>query len=194
MGSYISEWFTSYFVSSSPSYSLHPICTKAEHSQQTNCCDLLHLYWSNAYSEDHSTRDKCETDYRYNYIYKVLPLDSRLLIMYHVFFCFFFVRYDLYGCEDLGGYRYSADHLFVPASCAMSNVPAMKTGVHWGKWYSFWAMPCNSTLMYCTCTINRQCAWVSFEATAEVYNEVNHASSNENANHLEHSSTAKVGC
>ena len=111
-----------------------------------------------------------------------------------IMFLFFFVRYDPYGCEDLCVYRYSADHLFVRASCAMSNVSAMKTGVHWGKWYSFWAMPCNSTLMYCTCTINRQCAWVSFEATAEVYNEVNHASSNENANHLEHSSTAKVGC
>ena len=111
-----------------------------------------------------------------------------------IMFFFFFVRYDPYGCEDLCVYRYSADHLFVRASCAMSNVSAMKTGVHWGKWYSFWAMPCNSTLMYCTCTINRQCAWVSFEATAEVYNEVNHASSNENANHLEYSSTAKVGC
>ena len=29
------------------------------------------------------------------------------------------------------------DNLFVPVSCAISNVSAMKTGVHWGKWYSF---------------------------------------------------------
>ena len=33
--------------------------------------------------------------------------------------------------------------------------------------------------------VNRHHAWVSFEATAEVYNEVNRATSNENANHLE---------
>ena len=39
--------------------------------------------------------DKCDTNYRYNYIYKVLPFDSRLLIMYHGSF----VRYDQYGCE-----------------------------------------------------------------------------------------------
>ena len=55
VGSYFSEWFTSYFVSGSPSYSLHHMCIETEHSQQTNYCDLLHLYWSNACNEDHST-------------------------------------------------------------------------------------------------------------------------------------------
>lgn len=55
VGSYTSEWFTSYFVSSSPSYSLHHVCIEAEHSQQTNYCDLLHLYWPSACNEDHSS-------------------------------------------------------------------------------------------------------------------------------------------
>ena len=45
------------------------------------------------------------------------------------------------------------DHLFVPASCAMLNISATKTGVLWGKCYtsSFLAMPCDSAFMYCTC-------------------------------------------
>ena len=78
------------------------------------------------------------------------------------------------------------DHLFVPANCAMLNVSATKTGVLWGKCYtsSFFG---NALGYLCTALVivNRHHAWVSFEATAEVYNEVNRATSNENANRLE---------
>ena len=95
---------------------------------------------------------------------------------------------DVGNLEDTDTMQTLFDHLFVPASCAMSNVSATKTGVLWGKCYTstvFWqclVIPHSCTALV---TANRHHAWVSFEATAEVYNEVNHATSNENANHLE---------
>ena len=92
---------------------------------------------------------------------------------------------DVGNLEDTDTMQTLFDHLFVPASCAMSNVSATKTGVLWGKCYTFWqclVIPHSCTALV---TPNRHHAWVSFEATAEVYNEVNHATSNENANHLE---------
>ena len=75
------------------------------------------------------------------------------------------------------------DNLFVPVSCAtcMSNISAMKTGVHWGKWYSFWQCLVIPHMCNALVTVNRHHAWVSFEATAEVFN---HATSNENASHF----------
>ena len=95
---------------------------------------------------------------------------------------------DVRNLEGTDTMRALFDYSFVPASCAMLNVSAMKTGVLWSKCYtsSFLAMSCAFTFVYCTRNSKQAPHMGEFRGyTAEVYNEVNCATSNENANHLE---------